>query len=109
MRFSLSAIAKFAQSIGRDSGIVLGRLQNDGFVRYEDASLARLRTKHLMRRRWDASKSPVVAFALATTGGCVSGGWLNEPPIDIDMAFDVDWFGFKLWSIVRSAGRCGII
>ena len=45
-RFSKDAIVQFAQSIGRDAGIVLGRLQNEGHVRYDDASLASLRTKY---------------------------------------------------------------
>ena len=45
-RFSREAIVRFAQSIGRDAGIVLGRLQNDGHVRYNDVSLAPLRTRY---------------------------------------------------------------
>ena len=45
-RFSKDTIVRFAQSIGRDAGIVLGRLQNDGYVRYNDASLASLRTRY---------------------------------------------------------------
>lgn len=45
-RFSNDAIVRFAQSIERDAGIVLGRLQNDGYVRYNDASLASLRTRY---------------------------------------------------------------
>lgn len=53
--FSLDAIVKFAQSIGRDAGIVLGRLQKDGYVRYDDASLAALRTKYRITRRYDSS------------------------------------------------------
>lgn len=44
--FSRDAIAKFARSIGRDAGIVLGRLQKDGYVRYGDPSLASLRTRY---------------------------------------------------------------
>lgn len=45
-RFSKDAIVRFAQSIGRDAGIVLGRLQNDGYVRYNDVSLASLRMRY---------------------------------------------------------------
>ena len=45
-QFSKEAIVRFAQSIGRDAGIVLGRLQNDGHVRYNDVSLAPLRTRY---------------------------------------------------------------
>ena len=44
--FSSYAIKSFAKEINRDPGIVLGRLQNDGFVGYDDWSLKSLRHKY---------------------------------------------------------------
>ncbi len=35
-RFALNDIVRFAESINRDPGIVLGRLQNDGLVGFDD-------------------------------------------------------------------------
>ena len=40
-RFSLASIEEFADTIGRDPGIVLGRLENDGFVGREDQYLSK--------------------------------------------------------------------
>lgn len=44
--FSADAIRIFAKSIDRDPGIVLGRLQNDGLVAYDDWSVKNLRRKY---------------------------------------------------------------
>lgn len=45
-RFDSQAIISFAESIDRDPGIVLGRLLNDGKVKYSDTSLYSLRHKY---------------------------------------------------------------
>ena len=45
-RFDIQTIKVFASSIDRDPGIVLGRLQNDKKVNYEDRMLATLRHKY---------------------------------------------------------------
>lgn len=45
-RFSPKTISSFAASIGRDPGIVLGRLQNDHYVRYDDKTMEPLRCKY---------------------------------------------------------------
>ena len=45
-RFDMQTIKAFASSIDRDPGIVLGRLQNDKKVNYEDRMLATLRHKY---------------------------------------------------------------
>ncbi|WP_248405364.1 ImmA/IrrE family metallo-endopeptidase [Butyrivibrio fibrisolvens] len=45
-RFDTSSIKRFAEKIGRDPGIVLGRLQNDKKVGYTD------RTLNMLRRRY---------------------------------------------------------
>ncbi len=45
MRFSESSITSFAESIGRDPGIVLGRLENDGYLR-RDNGMRSLRCKY---------------------------------------------------------------
>ena len=47
--FSLGTIKAFADSIDRDPGIVLGRLQNDGLVRYDDCTLQSLRHKYRVK------------------------------------------------------------
>lgn len=44
--FSVRSIVSFADEIDRDPGIVLGRLQNDGFVRHDSASLQTLRRRY---------------------------------------------------------------
>ena len=44
--FNLESIKRFADEIGRDPGIVLGRLQNDGYVRHNDARLSSLRRQY---------------------------------------------------------------
>lgn len=43
--FTLDAIREFASAIGRDPGIVLGRLQKDGLVSYGNLVLSSLRKK----------------------------------------------------------------
>lgn len=48
-RFDLQAIRIFANQIGRDPGIVLGRLQNDGKVRFDDWTLRPLRHKYSVK------------------------------------------------------------
>ncbi len=45
-RFDVDSIRKFAKSINRDPGIVLGRLQNDRLVGYADRKLNVLRHKY---------------------------------------------------------------
>lgn len=45
-QFDLESIKSFSASIKRDPGIVLGRLQNDGFVKYNDVSLNILKHKY---------------------------------------------------------------
>lgn len=47
--FSLTKIKKFADSINRDPGIVLGRLQNDGLVGYNNRELQALRHKYKIK------------------------------------------------------------
>lgn len=44
--FGISSIQAFAADINRDPGIVLGRLQNDGLIRYDDSDLASLRRRY---------------------------------------------------------------
>ena len=48
-KFNIDDIKAFANLIHRDPGIVLGRLQNDGFVRYDDWSLNPLRRKYKVK------------------------------------------------------------
>lgn len=45
-KFDLYLIKNFADQIDRDPGIVLGRLQNDGKVRFDDWTLSSLRHKY---------------------------------------------------------------
>nr|MCR4782672.1 addiction module antidote protein, HigA family [Lachnospiraceae bacterium] len=45
-RFDVSHIIEFANRIQRDPGIVLGRLQNDYYVRYDDKSVKELKHKY---------------------------------------------------------------
>ncbi|HBN55915.1 MAG TPA: addiction module antidote protein, HigA family [Lachnospiraceae bacterium] len=47
--FTLTTIQKFADLIDRDPGIVLGRLQNDGLVRYDDRALQSLRHQYKVK------------------------------------------------------------
>lgn len=47
--FGLRAIEAFADQIGRDPGIVLGRLQNDGMVGFNDWTMNALRHKYKVR------------------------------------------------------------
>ena len=42
----MSSIRLFAEQIDRDPGIVLGRLQNDRYVRYDDVNMSPLRRKY---------------------------------------------------------------
>ncbi len=46
--FSKEKIIEFANSINRDPGIVLGRLQNDKYIRYDDYKYNVLRTKYII-------------------------------------------------------------
>lgn len=48
-RFDIVAINEFANYINRDPGIVLGRLQNDGLVRFDDWTLSSLRHKYRVK------------------------------------------------------------
>ena len=48
--FDKIAIKEFAKKINRDPSIVLGRLQNDHHVRYDDNSLNSLRVKYKIQR-----------------------------------------------------------
>ena len=45
-RFDVQLIKTFADKIDRDPGIVLGRLQNDGKVRFDDLTLSSMRRKY---------------------------------------------------------------
>lgn len=45
-KFTVSSIRLFAEQIDRDPGIVLGRLQNDRYVRYDDVNMSPLRRKY---------------------------------------------------------------
>lgn len=47
--YDLESIKDFANRINRDSGIVLGRLQNDKKVDYNDWTLKPLRHKYKVR------------------------------------------------------------
>ena len=47
--FSITAIKEFAELINRDPGIVLGRLQNDGLVEFNDWTLQSLRHKYKVK------------------------------------------------------------
>ena len=44
--FTPDSVTAFAESVGRDVGIVVGRLQNDGFVRYNDSRFNSLKTRY---------------------------------------------------------------
>ena len=48
-KFDLQTIREFANEIGRDPGIVLGRLQKDGIVGYDDWSMKTLRHKYKVK------------------------------------------------------------
>lgn len=48
-KFSLRDIKVFADQIGRDPGIVLGRLQNDGFIGFDDWTMKPLRHKYVVK------------------------------------------------------------
>lgn len=45
-KFDIGSICSFADQIGRDPGIVLGRLQNDGIVDFRDRRMTSLRHKY---------------------------------------------------------------
>ena len=45
----MDSIKKFADEIERDHGILLGRLQNDGKVEYNDWTLKLLRCKYKVK------------------------------------------------------------
>lgn len=45
-KFDLELIINFANQIDRDPGIILGRLQNDGKVRFDDRELSSLKHKY---------------------------------------------------------------
>lgn len=47
--FSLERIQEFADLLNRDPGIILGRLQKDGFVSYDDCQLQALRHKYRVK------------------------------------------------------------
>lgn len=48
-KYDLDAIMNFAKKIGRDPGIVLGRLQNDGYADSSNQALAKLRHKYRVK------------------------------------------------------------
>lgn len=48
-KFDLQAIKTFARQIQRDPGIVLGRLQNDGIIKYDDWTMKTLRHKYQVK------------------------------------------------------------
>jgi len=45
-KFDAMSIKSFASKVGRDPGIIVGRLQNDKYVRYDDMSLKQLQHKY---------------------------------------------------------------
>lgn len=48
-KFDVQSICRFAEEINRDTGIVIGRLLNDGKVHYNDWSLSSLRHKYKVK------------------------------------------------------------
>lgn len=48
-KFNVASIVTFAEEIDRDPGIVLGRLQNDGFVDYNDWRLGSLKHQYKVK------------------------------------------------------------
>lgn len=48
-QFDLHTITVFADQINRDPGIVLGRLQNDGIIRFDDWTMKPLRHKYKIK------------------------------------------------------------
>lgn len=48
-KFGLNDIIKFAKSINRDPGIVLGRLQNDELVRFDDWTMKPIRHRYKVK------------------------------------------------------------
>lgn len=46
---SPESVCEFAESIDRDPCIVIGRLQRDGLVRYDDTSYSHLRVKYVVK------------------------------------------------------------
>ena len=48
-KFEVQNIKRFANKIARDPGIVLGRLQNDGYVAFDDWTMKPLRHKYIVR------------------------------------------------------------
>ena len=48
-RFGLNDIIRFAEGINRDPGIVLGRLQNDGLVGFDDWTMKPIRHKYKVK------------------------------------------------------------
>ncbi len=48
-RFGLNDIIRFAESINRDPGIVLGRLQNEELVRFDDWTMKPIRHKYKVK------------------------------------------------------------
>lgn len=55
-RFDASAIRRFAKMIGRDPGIVLGRLENETKVDYNDWTLHGLRHKYSLSELQDKNQ-----------------------------------------------------
>lgn len=51
-RFDLQAIKAFARQIERDPGIVLGRLQNDGIIEFNDWTMKPLRHKYKVKTKF---------------------------------------------------------
>ncbi len=50
--YGINDITRFAESINRDPGIVLGRLQNDGLVGYDDAFMKSIRHKYKVKKSY---------------------------------------------------------
>jgi hypothetical protein len=48
-RFTLKDIVRFAETINRDPGIVLGRLQNDGLVGFDDWTMKPIEHKYKVK------------------------------------------------------------
>ena len=51
--FTVKDVMKFADEIDRDPGIVIGRLQNDGLIKYDDWAMQSLRHKYKVRVKKD--------------------------------------------------------
>lgn len=49
--YDINSIKDFAEEINRAPGIILGRLQNDGYIRHDDWTMKSLRCKYRVKQR----------------------------------------------------------